>query len=221
MSVSKYKLLRTVFCRLPRIQKAYLAILVVLAASFVAGFVPPWGCDVQLFGRIQYAVGFGCSKLVFVRATPPLGSSGRLRLVGGFAWPLDEADRLDVNTPIDSWSGPGVTWRVYTNPVHIPGLFVYQTGHAITEYTTLSGTKLRITGDTDARIVCISIWLQIILCIPIVISIRRAVVKLVRQSRGYCAFCGYDLRGGGDRCPECGKTTRKGETCTPSNSTPT
>jgi len=35
-------------------------------------------------------------------------------------------------------------------------------------------------------------------------SLARAYVRHRRRRQGLCTACGYDLRGGGERCPECG-----------------
>ena len=45
-----------------------------------------------------------------------------------------------------------------------------------------------------------------LLLVPLAIAMVQggAALRWRRVSRGFCAGCGYDLRGGGDRCPECG-----------------
>jgi alkylation response protein AidB-like acyl-CoA dehydrogenase len=39
---------------------------------------------------------------------------------------------------------------------------------------------------------------------PLALAARRAHRRRVRIRRGLCVSCGYDLRGAGERCPECG-----------------
>ena len=55
-------------------------------------------------------------------------------------------------------------------------------------------------------------WLLILLfgLIPMSYAGRRAVIRRrqrLRAARGLCIKCAYDLRGGHDRCPECGSAT--------------
>lgn len=40
--------------------------------------------------------------------------------------------------------------------------------------------------------------------VPIAISLSKRLKGRVRQTANRCVNCGYDLRGGSDRCPECG-----------------
>ena len=42
---------------------------------------------------------------------------------------------------------------------------------------------------------------------------RRSIRRLHRQEHNLCLNCGYDLRGSGERCPECGHKMNTG-TCT-------
>jgi hypothetical protein len=39
--------------------------------------------------------------------------------------------------------------------------------------------------------------------------------KRRRARRGLCAGCGYDLRGGGEKCPECGRPLAEGDGASP------
>ena len=43
--------------------------------------------------------------------------------------------------------------------------------------------------------------------VPRLLHARR---RRLRQRRGRCVECGHDLRGGGERCPECGAAVHSG-----------
>lgn len=40
--------------------------------------------------------------------------------------------------------------------------------------------------------------------LALVLTVRTGVVDVTRRMRNRCRGCGYDLRGGGTPCPECG-----------------
>jgi hypothetical protein len=48
-------------------------------------------------------------------------------------------------------------------------------------------------------------WIIGILLIPICVRVARSYRNQERLASGLCVNCGYDLRGGSDRCPECGE----------------
>jgi hypothetical protein len=55
------------------------------------------------------------------------------------------------------------------------------------------------------------LWLLYILGLPLLVSAAltafRKIRSRIRRGRGRCSHCGYDLRGGGNTCPECGWRT--------------
>jgi hypothetical protein len=56
--------------------------------------------------------------------------------------------------------------------------------------------------------VSIPYWtVLVILLLPAVVMIHRAFRRRRRISLNHCIHCGYDLRGGGRRCPECGNVS--------------
>lgn len=56
--------------------------------------------------------------------------------------------------------------------------------------------------------VSIPLWLPaVLLSLPAVLTLRRALVRRNRRRNNRCLSCGYDLRGSSDRCPECGLAT--------------
>lgn len=53
----------------------------------------------------------------------------------------------------------------------------------------------------------IPFWLMVLaLTIPGILVLARIARRRKRTRAGLCVFCGYDLRGSPDRCPECGRT---------------
>jgi hypothetical protein len=56
------------------------------------------------------------------------------------------------------------------------------------------------------------IWALFILCAayPTIYFIRGPLRRRKRRRRGQCLECGYDLRGSGGQCPECGAATMDG-----------
>jgi len=64
-------------------------------------------------------------------------------------------------------------------------------------------------GGTYRR-VSIPLW-PLLLVIAIrpaieIYRIRREALRERRRAAGQCAYCGYDLRASGERCPECGRS---------------
>ena len=69
-------------------------------------------------------------------------------------------------------------------------------------WRTYSGNQL-INQRSDW--LTIPYWMVLlILLLPPAIQIRRAYRRWRRVSLNHCLHCGYDRRGGGTRCPECG-----------------
>ena len=72
-------------------------------------------------------------------------------------------------------------------------------------------TKFDATGERNwsCTTVC-PYWLMLLAAVPApsIVFARRIRANL-RAQRGYCRFCGYDLRESPDQCPECGGARRK------------
>ena len=59
-------------------------------------------------------------------------------------------------------------------------------------------------GPYDAVIVPYWAVALVIGAVPLE-RLRRVIRAMMRRRRGCCIACGYDLRGSGERCPECGR----------------
>jgi hypothetical protein len=63
-------------------------------------------------------------------------------------------------------------------------------------------------GGTSGRWVDVPYWMPFLLAAaPLAFAARTARQRRLRLRRGRCVSCGYDLRGIGERCPECGTPT--------------
>lgn len=63
-------------------------------------------------------------------------------------------------------------------------------------------------GVTSGRWVELPYWMPFVLAAaPLAFAARTARQRRLRLRRGLCVSCGYDLRGSGKRCPECGTAT--------------
>lgn|GEM_PF-2309116 len=123
----------------------------------------------------------------------------RSRGGGGFittTQPTDEGWRHDsgfVSASVPQWTLPRVaTWLAW------PGV---RAGR-------LHAGSYGGFGSIDETEIEFRYWLVVVLAaifpvtqMPRLMHARR---RRRRQRRGLCAVCGYDLRGGSERCPECG-----------------
>jgi hypothetical protein len=67
-----------------------------------------------------------------------------------------------------------------------------------------AGTKPP-AGGTSGRWVEVPYWMPFLLAAaPLAFAARTARQRRLRFRRGLCVSCGYDLRGSGEQCPECG-----------------
>jgi hypothetical protein len=71
------------------------------------------------------------------------------------------------------------------------------------------GIRQRAAGANSTDVlVWLPHWFLLVvglaLFVPPVVYLHRRRVREVRQARGLCVWCGYDLRGSAGRCPECG-----------------
>jgi hypothetical protein len=72
-------------------------------------------------------------------------------------------------------------------------------GYVSTSYDARPG------GITSDQSVWIPLWLgPALLVIPVAVAFRRWRRRRHREATGSCLTCGYDLRGSGSQCPECG-----------------
>lgn len=83
-----------------------------------------------------------------------------------------------------------------------------------------TGYDARPGGMTFDRSVWIPLWLPtVLLVIPVAVACRRWRLRRHREATGLCLTCGYDLRGSGSRCPECGDAGDEGKQTGKTNGT--
>ena len=64
--------------------------------------------------------------------------------------------------------------------------------------------------SVSGRVVVVPYWMMFLVGGVVVLGVVWAsVVRRRRRRRGWCEGCGYDLRGSGERCPECGREVRR------------
>lgn len=107
---------------------------------------------------------------------------------------------------------PGIRWR-YERPTYGPD------DHLVP--VLLPGASQRVLlpprGASEAWVE-ISYWVVVVVSLalawPLSIQWRRSCRTAERSRAGQCLSCGYDLRGGHVRCPECGRAAKsRSEEC--------
>jgi hypothetical protein len=78
---------------------------------------------------------------------------------------------------------------------HLPG--------ATFQVKTADRTHYHVLLVDDGAVAIILLLLPLVGIIDTSVALRRR-WRRERNAQGYCAACGYDLRGTPDRCPECG-----------------
>lgn len=54
-----------------------------------------------------------------------------------------------------------------------------------------------------------AVFAGVLFCIVTLVYANKVLHARIRRRRGLCPFCKYDLRGGGDRCTECGRSSHE------------
>lgn len=185
-----------------RMMTTLAALVAVLTLAVVAG----WGrslfrSDVVMAGwhpRPAWAVALG---------TASSDGSSRWQLV----WARQQATQ--PSSPVSSSTGPAFLrgWHWVSLPAPRRSVVGSLAGQGLMErlgFRWTHETQVRAGWRNSRYGLTIPYWFVLavagsvnVACVSWVVGDRRV---LRRRSRGQCAMCGYDLRGSGAACPECG-----------------
>lgn len=173
--------------------------------------------DVMSAGsREAGVVGLSTSRgMLLVCRTPPQDAGGRAPRFPGLCHFTARPVTWESAAPMNYWTHPfrvaravkGVdpppaTWETHWS---FAGL-AYQTGWNLVQE---EGRWRRAT--VNARLLLLPLWpIALVTAIPPTLWLRgRSRQRRVawRRRNQQCVACGYDLRGGGGTCPECGQQT--------------
>ena len=184
------------------VRQLLLAVSVVLCVAIGA----LWVCSVCIFDEIsllthadtRYALathphGLDFTVVTHYRSRPPTWNpvSVNPRKEG---WQYSKSGYYDLNVGLFSDAAPPIQW----DP---PSDYFAGIGYDTTtdNWTYSGGTQI----FKRAIQIDIPFWLIVLdLTIPGVLAVMRMSRRRKRSRVGLCVFCGYDLRGSPDRCPE-------------------
>lgn len=100
---------------------------------------------------------------------------------------------------VTSGEATSITPFIWVPPAHNLLGFGYES--TANTWNDRSGTPI----TQRMTMIAIPLWLVImLLMLPALLALRRAVIRRRRLSSNRCVSCGYDLRGSPTQCPECG-----------------